>query len=217
MRATRTRSAGVVSLLVGAAVLLPVPAVASGHTTPGHPDTGRPSASHSQASPTPSGDPETPPEWLPTEAPRFPPHPGAGPDGPPEWTKPSAPSSPTPSPSTEPASPTPSGSPTPSEPPAPSPTPTEQRQDAAPPPVEQRQAPERTDHGHGWVPLPDGPQETFGSYDLYADYAEESEPRPEPVAAGTTSGPVLPVLSLGAGLASLGLGLAFIALRLRRG
>ncbi|MFR9673011.1 hypothetical protein [Streptomyces sp. TR06-5] len=38
-----------------------------------------------------------------------------------------------------------------------------------------------------------------------------------PAGARASAGPVVPVLSLGAGFASLGLGLAFLALRMRRG
>ncbi|MCT2589060.1 hypothetical protein LHJ74_03760 [Streptomyces sp. N2-109] len=51
-----------------------------------------------------------------------------------------------------------------------------------------------------------GPGQAFG------DAGEAGEVDPVP---GST-GQILPVLPLGAGLASLGLGLAFLALRLRR-
>ncbi|MBW1602302.1 hypothetical protein JJV70_09300 [Streptomyces sp. JJ66] len=223
----KARGAGVVGLLVSAVVLVPsAPAVAAGSSAhPGASPGGhfgglaeaRPET-EPRVSPGPSlGEPDRPPGWYPIED--FPFWPTPGPDGPPpprgKWPVPT-PS--VPSPSAEPASPSPVGTPSPSASPSPSPTPTGQEQAAAQEPLAPRDAPERQGDAHRWVPLPGGPPETFGSYDLYAEYADQTEPRAEqPVAADAPTGPVLPVLSLGAGLTSLGLGLAFIALRLRRG
>ncbi|MGH3309214.1 MAG: hypothetical protein ACRDP3_01265 [Streptomyces sp.] len=60
---------------------------------------------------------------------------------------------------------------------------------------------------------------TFGTHDLYAPDHPGLDTGARPGGAPTTAatGEVSPVLPLGAGLASIGLGLAFLALRLRRG
>ncbi|MBW1596375.1 hypothetical protein [Streptomyces sp. JJ38] len=180
-----------IGLLVSVAVLVPTPAVATG--------------------PEPSQEPTGPPAWYRDDGFRISPEPGFGPGGtPPSWTwtpEPPEPpsSSPTPSPSPTGPTPEPSGSP--------SPTASDRSAPAANPAPPRPQAP-----AHQWVPLPDRPVETFGSYDLYADYADPADTARHSgqAAAEPVIGPVLPVLSLGAGFASVGLGLAFLGLRLRR-
>ncbi|MBD3934237.1 hypothetical protein IF129_22070 [Streptomyces chumphonensis] len=192
-----------VGLLVGAAVLLPVPALAE---SPG---------------PGQESEPSRPPGWvLPEEdGYRFSPEPGVGPDGPrpPGFVSPAptAPTEPTATPSGSPSADPGSPSPSASEPSPPAPA-EEPVADRSPVPRTVSRAP-----AHPWVPLPERPAETFGTYDLYADYAEEAESADgaaavRQAAAPPVGGPVLPVLSLGAGMASVGLGLAFLGLRLRR-
>jgi hypothetical protein len=98
----------------------------------------------------------------------------------------------------------------------------------------QQPPPGGTADQHGaWSPAPVAPDDkvagTDGGSDARADgphRAQDASPQQRPpadepvsgvpAAAGAPAGPVLPVLPLGAGLASLGLGLAFLALRLRR-
>ncbi|MGY1436874.1 hypothetical protein [Streptomyces reniochalinae] len=80
------------------------------------------------------------------------------------------------------------------------------RPEDQPPSSGDRTAPHRSD-------------EAIGKHDLYASEGpvpERTDARGNRVAA-QPSGQVLPVLPLGAGMALMGLGLAFLALRLRRG
>jgi hypothetical protein len=84
------------------------------------------------------------------------------------------------------------------------------------------------DQDGGWSPAPVAPDDKVAGADVGVDEPrrpQDSSPQQRPpdetvsgvpAAAGAPAGPVLPVLPLGAGLASLGLGLAFLALRLRR-
>ncbi|WP_369204841.1 hypothetical protein [Streptomyces sp. PU-14G] len=71
----------------------------------------------------------------------------------------------------------------------------------------------------GNLTAPHRSDEAIGKHDLYASEGpvpERTDARGDRVAA-QPSGQVLPVLPLGAGMALMGLGLAFLALRLRRG
>ncbi|MDT0379034.1 hypothetical protein RM572_09650 [Streptomyces sp. DSM 42041] len=81
--------------------------------------------------------------------------------------------------------------------------------------------------GGMWSPAPVAPQDTVaGAADPGRPQAGPPRQSPAgdgaaeaaaPAAAAAPAGPILPVLPLGAGLTCLGLGLAFLALRLRRG
>ncbi|MDF4251780.1 hypothetical protein [Streptomyces sp. WMMB303] len=71
--------------------------------------------------------------------------------------------------------------------------------------------------GNGTAPRPSG--QAIGKHDLYAadDASPQSEEPRRGRLAAQPSGQVLPVLPLGTGLTLMGLGLAFLALRVRRG
>ncbi|MEU2606533.1 hypothetical protein [Streptomyces albus] len=66
---------------------------------------------------------------------------------------------------------------------------------------------------------PNRSDQAIGQYDLYASDDSPKDRREPPDDPFTTqpSGQVLPVLPLGTGMTLMGLGLAFLGLRLRRG